>query len=188
MLVDRLRERGVTVLVTHEPGGTHLGDQLRQLVLVRDDLQIVPRAEALLMNASRAQLVEQIIQPALERGEVVVSDRFADSTLAYQGSGRGLDTHDLNSVISFATAGLRPDMTMLLDLPVGVGLARKEAQPGWNRFEDEALMFHERVRTAYAALARAEPERWFCLDGLRPPEELAEDVWRVVAQKLGVAS
>jgi dTMP kinase len=134
LLVERVRAHGVAVCATHEPGGTPLGDQLRPLVLAREDLQFFPRAEALLMCTSRAQLVEQVIQPALASGEVVICDRFADSTLVYQGAGRGLNMQALASVISFATAGLQPDMTILLDLPVNVGLARKHSQPtGWNR-------------------------------------------------------
>jgi dTMP kinase len=181
-----LRSRGVPVLATHEPGGTLLGDQLRELLLSRGDPQLSARAEALLMNASRAQLVEQVIRPALERGEVVVCDRFADSTLAYQGAGRGLDVPALESVISFATAGLEPDMTMLLDLPVRAGLARKHARPGWNRFEDESLAFHERVRAAYRAMATANPRRWRCFDASGPPDELADRIWATVAARMGL--
>src|SRR5918911_508672 len=150
-LVARLRARGLGVLATHEPGGTPLGDQLRELVLMRDDLRLSARAEALLMNASRAQLVEQVIRPALDRGQVVVCDRFADSTLAYQGYGRGLDIAALRAMISFATANLQPDMTILLDLPVAAGLERKHAQSAWNRFEAETRAFHERVRAGYLA-------------------------------------
>ena len=149
------------VCFTHEPGGTPLGDQVRQLVLLRDDLQVVPRAEALLMCTSRAQLVEQVIRPALARGEVVVCDRFADSSLAYQGAGRGLDMQALASVISFATAGLQPDMTILLDLPVEIGLERKHAQQaGWNRFEGEALAFHEKLRDGFLTLAASVAIPW----------------------------
>lgn len=187
MLAERLQARGVRVCATHEPGGTRLGDQLRRLVLLRDDLQIVARAEALLMCASRAQLVQELIQPALARGEVVVCDRFADSTLAYQGAGRGLDMQALSSVISFATAGLQPEMTTLLDLPVEIGLARKHTQQaGWNRFEAEALAFHARVRDGYRALAAREPRRWHCFDGTRPVETLAEEIWRVVSARMGL--
>jgi dTMP kinase len=185
LLVEKLAARGVSVCTTHEPGGTPLGDQMRQVVLLRDDLQIVARAEALLMCTSRAQLVEQVIRPALDRGEVVVCDRFADSTLVYQGAGRGLDMQALASVISFATAGLQPDLTVLLDLPVEVGLARKHTQQaGWNRFEAEALAFHSGVRDGYLALARSEPWRWHCFDGERPVDELAEDIWRAVDARL----
>jgi dTMP kinase len=127
-----------------------------------------------------------VIGPALARGEVVVCDRFADSTLVYQGAGRGLDMQALASVISFATAGLQPDMTFLLDLPVEIGLARKHTQPaGWNRFEAEALAFHSRVREGYHTLAKTEPERWHCYDGLQPADRLSEEIWRVIAARLG---
>lgn len=174
------------MVATHEPGGTELGSEVRQLLLARDELAIVPRAEALLMNASRAQLVEDVIRPALERGEVVISDRFADSTLAYQGAGRGLDMHVLNSVISFATAGLKPDMTLLLDVPVEVGLARKSAQGGSNRFEAEAVAFHERIRAAYHALAKADPTRWHCFDGGEAPDQIANTIWSAVSARMGL--
>ena len=136
------------------------------------------------MNASRAQLVEKVIRPALERGEVVVCDRFADSTLAYQGAGRGLDATQLASVISFATAGLEPDVTMLLDVPVEVGLARKHAQEEGNRFEDEALAFHGRVREAYLELANANPARWHCFDARVDPAAVADEIFQVIASKL----
>ena len=174
------------MLLTHEPGGTPLGNELRRLLLARYELDISSRAEALLMNAARAQLVEEVIRPALERGEVVISDRFADSTLAYQGAGRGLDLHTLESVICFATAGLKPDMTLLLDVDVEVGLARKHAQGGSNRFEAEALLFHERVRAGFHALARAEPSRWHCVDGLESPDRIADKIWSAVAARMGL--
>jgi dTMP kinase len=150
-------------------------------------VHIVTRAEPLLMCTSRAQLVEQVIQPALARGEVVVCDRFADSTLAYQGAGRGVDMQALASVISFATAGLQPDMTTLLDLPVEIGLARKHTQQaGWNRFEAEALAFHSRVRAGYQALAQREPRRWHCFDGTQTVDALAEEIWHAVAARMGL--
>lgn len=187
LLVDRLCARDVSVCATHEPGGTPLGDQLRQLALLRADLGVVARAEALLMCTSRAQLVEHVIQPALASGAVVICDRFADSTLVYQGAGRGLSMQALASVISFATADLKPDMTILLDVPVDVGLARKHSQQaGWNRFEAEEREFHLRVRNGYLALARTEPQRWRCLDGGKPPDELSEEIWREVAPRLGL--
>lgn len=187
LLVERLRAHGLAVCATHEPGGTALGDQVRQLVLVRNDLHVVPRAEALLMNSSRAQLCEEVLRPALERGEVVVCDRFADSTLVYQGAGRGVDPGALAAVISFATNDLRPDLTILLDLPVDVGLARKHRQvEGWNRFEAEAVAFHTRVRAGYDALAKAEPDRWYCFDAGKAPDELANQIWELVGGRLGV--
>ena len=187
-LAARLRQHGYTVLATHEPGGTPLGTALRNILLARDDLGPTSRVEALLMNASRAQLVETVIRPAMQRGEIVVSDRFADSTLAYQGAGRGLDRQELGSVISFATAGLQPDMTILLDVPVEVGLARKHAQEQLNRFEAEAHAFHTRVRAAYRALADADPARWRCFNGTQAPELLEEHIWRAVEQRLGASS
>lgn len=186
LLAHRLRAVGQTVLETREPGGTPLGDQLRHLLLVRDDLKTVARAEALLMCAARAQHVDGVLKPALARGEVVVCDRFSDSTLAYQGHGRGLDLDQLRAVLNFATAGLEPDMTILLDLPVEAGLARKEAQAAWTRFEAEKLAFHERIREGYLMLAAAAPQRWVCLDAQKPPDWLADEVWQRVAQRLGI--
>jgi dTMP kinase len=147
-----------------------------------------PRAEALLMNASRAQLIDNVIRPALDRGDVVVCDRFGASTLVYQGAGRNLDIQSLSTVISFATAGLQPDLTVLLDLPVEVGLARKNNREEWNRFEAETREFHERVRQAYLALARADPRRWHCFDGGRPAAELAQEIQARVAAHMGLQS
>ena len=186
MLAARLRDEGLPVLETREPGGTPLGEEVRQLLLTRDELSVVGRAEALLMNASRAQLVESVIRPALERGNVVVCDRFADSTLAYQGAGRGLGMDALAPVISFATAGLQPEVTLLLDVPVEVGLSRKHAQDQHNRFEAEAVAFHTRVREAYLGMAAASPSRWHVLDGCLPLETLSAQIWSVVAARLGL--
>jgi dTMP kinase len=186
LLAHRLRAVGLVVLETREPGGTPLGDQLRHLLLVRDDLKTVARAEALMMCTARAQLVQTVIRPALDKHEIVVCDRFGDSTLAYQGYGRGLELDQLRAVIDFATAGLEPDMTILLDLPVAAGLARKEAQAAWTRFEAETLAFHERIREGYLALAAAEPDRWVCLDARKPPDQIADDIWQRVSHKLGM--
>jgi dTMP kinase len=183
-LAARLREHRLPVVETHEPGGTPLGAELRQLLLLRGDLDVSARAEALLMNASRAQLVERVIGPALQRGEIVVCDRFSDSTLAYQGAGRGLNRQALASVISFATAGLQPEMTILLDLPVEVGLARKHSQAEANRFEAETVAFHERVRSAFLTLAAAEPGRWHCFDATRDPDVLSEHIRALVRSKI----
>ena len=185
-LAERLRACGYTVLTTHEPGGTQLGGELRRLLLDRQELQIGARAEALLMNASRAQLVESVIRPALEQGEVVVCDRFADSTLAYQGAGRGLNEQHLTSVISFATAGIQPDMTMLLDVPVEVGLARKQAQNQRNRFEEETIAFHKSVRAAYLALAAENPARWRCFDATQSADRLSDAIWGAVVERMGI--
>jgi dTMP kinase len=163
-----LRERGRPVVLTHEPGGTPLGDEIRRIVLhmrgMSDDLD--PRADALLYAAGRAQHVERVIRPALERGEWVVCARYLDSSLAYQGAGYGNDMADLRRLQSFATAGLLPDLTLLLDVPVEVGLERTRRRAEWNRFEDtEELAFFEQVRAAYLRLAAEEPDRFRVIDG-----------------------
>lgn len=186
LLRERLARAGYQVLATREPGGTPLGDRLRALVLGRDEVLPTHRTEALVMCAARAQLVETVIRPALEAGAVVLCDRYADSTLAYQGYGRGVDLHQLRAVLSFATAGLWPDLTMLLDVPVEQGLARKRRQDvvtvagEWTRFESEALQFHERVRAGYQHLAQQDPARWRILDATYPVAALSEAIWRAV--------
>ena len=186
MLADRLKTFGLGVVLTREPGGSPGAEAIRHVILSGAAKPLGPHAEAILFAAARDDHVRQVIRPALVAGHWVISDRFADSTLVYQGSGRGLDIDDLSSVISFATAGLRPDMTILLDLPVEIGLARKHAPDGegWNRFEAEALAFHSRVRDGYRALANREPARWRCLDGLQSAEKLADEIWRLVAKRM----
>jgi len=166
-LAEWLRGRGIKTDLTAEPGGTTLGDEVRRLVLhlrdVSDDLD--PRADALLFAAARAQHVTRRIRPALERGEWVVCARFSDSSLAYQGYGYGNDPDELRRIQAFATGGLLPDLTVLIDVPVEVGLRRKR-RGAWNRFEDtEDAAFHERVRLGYLELAAAEPERFRVVDG-----------------------
>lgn len=205
-LVDRLRGEGYEVVPVHEPGGTDLGVDVRALLVRRGGSPIVPVAEALLFSACRAQLVAEVVRPALERGAIVVADRFADSTLAYQGAGRGLDLAQLQSLIEIATADLAPDLTILLDVPTELGLARlrsggKRANgpqsqltffeeiklpEGWNRFEDEEAAFHQRVREAYLDLARRGPERWLVIDATLPTDEVAEALWQAVAERVGI--
>jgi dTMP kinase len=166
-LGEWLRSRGVPTLVTREPGGTPLGDEVRRLVLhlrdVSDDLD--PRADALLYAASRAQHTARVIQPALERGEHVVCARYLDSSLAYQGAAYGIDAEAMWQLQRFATYGLLPDLTVLIDVPVEVGLRRKR-RGEWNRFEDtQGVAFFEAVRQAYLDLAAAEPQRYRVVDG-----------------------
>ena len=186
LLVAWLEDRGVDVLATREPGGTPAGDRIRDILLSSTACPITPEAEALLFSASRAQLVREVIRPHLERGGIVVCDRFADSTLAYQGYGRGLDLDMLQVITYFATGGLVPDITFLLDIPVEEGLARKRRhQEEWNRMEQEVLTYHERVRAGYLALAAQEPERWYVLDARQAVSELQERIREVVARKLG---
>jgi dTMP kinase len=167
-LAEWLRGRGVPVVLTHEPGGTPLGEEIRRIVLhmrgMSDDLD--PRADALLYAAGRAQHVARVIRPALERGEWVVCARYADSSLAYQGAGYGNDMFDLRRLQDFATFGLRPDLTLLLDVSVEVGLERTRRRAQWNRFEDtEGTAFFEQVRAAYLQLADDEPDRIKIVDG-----------------------
>jgi dTMP kinase len=166
-LGEWLRSRGEAVVVTREPGGTPLGDEIRRLVLhlrdVSDDLD--PRADALLYAAARAQHTARVIRPALERGDHVVCARYLDSSLAYQGAGYGNDPIEMRRLQEFATYGLLPNVTVLIDVPVEIGLGRKRAGE-WNRFEDtKDISFFETVRQAYLDLAAAEPERFRVVDG-----------------------
>lgn len=163
-----LRELDRTVVLTQEPGGTPLGEEIRRIVLhmrgMSDDLD--PRADALLYAAGRAQHVERVIRPALGRGEWVVCARYLDSSLAYQGAGYGNDMTELRRLQEFATGGLLPDLTLLLDVPVAVGLERTRRRAEWNRFEDtEEVAFFEQVRAAYLRLAAEEPDRFRVIDG-----------------------
>ena len=167
-LADWLRGRGIDTVLTHEPGGTPLGEEVRRIVLhmrgMSDDLD--PRADALLYAAGRAQHVARVIRPALDRGAWVVCARYADSSLAYQGAGYGNDMDELRRLQDFATGGLWPDLTILLDLPVEVGLERTRRRAEWNRFEDtEEVAFFERVRNAYLGFAENEPGRYEIVDG-----------------------
>lgn len=170
-----LRERGEEVVQTFEPGATALGRRLRELLLHQTDTAIDARAELFLYLADRAQHVEAVIRPALEREAWVLCDRFTDATVAYQGYGRGLDREQLEPACSWA-AGLEPHRTFLLDLEVSRGLARAGRVGAHDRIEREAAVFHERVRSGYLAIAAAEPHRVRVLDGDRSPEELLAEV------------
>ncbi|MDA8237026.1 MAG: dTMP kinase [Chloroflexi bacterium] len=167
---------GREAVLVREPGGTPAGERIRAILMDRDEssVRLTQRADALLFMAARAQLVERVVRPALERGAVVVSDRYLDSTLAYQGFGGRLGVEELLPVGRFATGGLRPDLTVLFDVPVEVGLARKTAAET-TRFEahfDRA--YHERVRAGYLALAAADPDRWIVVDATAPEADVLE--------------
>ena len=174
LLVDALGEDAVAV---REPGGTEVGERIRA-VLKDPELTIGPHAEALLFAAARAELAAQVVRPALEHGRVVVSDRFVDSSLAYQGGARGLGTAAVARVNDWATEGLKPDLTIFLELPAHDAAARSPHED--DRFEAEGAGLQERVRLAYEELAAAEPERWKRIDAARPPEQVHADVLRVV--------
>ncbi|WP_082043701.1 dTMP kinase [Mobilicoccus massiliensis] len=177
-LVTSLRARGRAVVVTREPGGTPLGGRIRELLLHGD--AIAPRAEALLFAADRAQHVETLIRPALERGEVVVTDRYVDSSIAYQGAGRDLDAEQIAGLSRWATGGLVPDLTVLLDVSPRTGLERRSGRAA-DRMETEAEDFHTRVREHFLDLAAADPARYLVLDAAAPRDELA----RAVAERVG---
>jgi dTMP kinase len=185
-LVEVLRQEGYPVLMTREPGGTAIGDQIRSVLFDMQNTDMRPRTEILLFQASRAQLVEQVIRPCLGRGEVVVCDRYADSTLAYQGYGHRVDLDELRRVVNFATGGLKPDLTLLLDVEVEVGLKRKVAASEWNRLDAYDLDFHRRVRQGYHEMARAEPERWVVIDAGQPPEAVQAALREVVLGRLKI--
>lgn len=168
-LAERLRDMGHDVLITREPGGTPIGDQIRAVVHDVQNVEMTHETEFLLYSASRAQHVRQLIQPHLERGGTVLCDRFADSSMAYQGYGRELDLEMIGCITRFATGGLSPDLTIYLDLPVEVGLRRKQsahaAQAGeWNRLDQQTMDFHRRVREGYLKMGQADPERWLVVD------------------------
>lgn len=173
------------VLLTREPGGTEISEQIRHILHDLHNKTMQPRAEILLYSAARAQLVGEKIRPHLAAGGIVLSDRYADSTMAYQGYGHGLDLETLRLITTFATDNLKPDLTLLFDLDPEVGLIRRQASGGeWNRLDDYALAFHQRVREGYLELARAEPERWVILDAAQEAQILQIDVQKVVTKKL----
>lgn len=172
VLYRRLLKMGIPALLTHEPGGTPLGKQLRRWL--KGEGEIDPQTELLLFNASRAQLVSRVIRPALEKGTVVICDRFADSTTVYQGYGRGLDFALIEAVNNIATQGLRPDLTVLLDVTVEQGLDRKSLR---DRFEREEAAFHQRVRQGYLEMAKREPGRWLVIDASLPRKEITRLIW-----------
>ena len=184
-LAEFLREKGYDVLVTREPGGTSVGDQIRDVLMNMKNVSIVPQTEILLFQAARAQHVAEILRPALEKGQIVICDRFGDSTLAYQGYGHQTDIRTLQYLIHFATGGLTPDLTLLLDIPVSKGFERKiKNESEWNRLDAYEKAFHERVREGYLQLAREEPERWQIIDASQGKDRVQEEMRKLVLQKI----
>lgn len=182
-LATALREAGWSVVATREPGGTPLGQALRQWLLDHP-FSLSPRTELLLYLAARAQHVESLIRPALEAGHIVLCSRFSDSTLAYQGGGLGLEEGWIRRLDAFATGGLRPDLTILLDLPPEEGLRRIAARESLDRVESRRLEFHRRVRATFLRLAQEEPERFLVLDATQPAEVLHRLIWQGVVPRL----
>lgn len=187
LLAEHLRSAGLEVVTTREPGGTPLCEAIRGLLQFDAGGESpCPAAETLLFCASRAQLVANVIRPALERGAWVLSDRFYDSTYAYQGYGRGYDIAALRAIIEFAIDGVRPDLTFLLDAGVDAGMeriaARVAAGGKVDRFEQEKADFHQRVRDGFMALAGVEPARWRVIDSTHPTEEVASRIWEIASE------
>lgn len=184
-LADTLTQAGYSVLLRREPGGTAIGEQIRAVISDLKNTDMVKRTEILLFQASRAQLVEQIIRPHLAQGDLVLCDRYADSTLAYQGYGYQLFAPEtLAPIIQFATGGLKPDLTLLFDLDVEEGLRRRAKGGEWNRLDALDLEFYQRVRAGYLSMAGAEPERWVTIDAGSPAEEVEMAVRQVVLDRL----
>ena len=185
LLASALREEGRDIVTTREPGGTEIGDQIRAVIMNMKNKAMDPRTELLLFNASRAQLVEELIRPSLAAGKVIPCDRYADSTMAYQGYGHGLDKDELRRLLNFATGGLKPDLTLLFDISAEAGLKRRLSNHDeWNRMDDYALQFHERVRGGFLELAAADPERWVVIDADRDPGVIHAEVLDIVKRKL----
>ncbi len=184
LLSEALTAAGYNVLTVREPGGTPISEQIRDVVHSLRNREMSDRAECLLYNAARAQLVDQVILPHLERGGIVLCDRYADSTAAYQGYGRGLDLTAVKNVIAFATQSLKPDVTFYLDIDVETGIERRKRGGEWNRLDDQALEFHRRVRAGYLQMVAGEPERWVKINAARSVEEIQAEVVAVVMRRL----
>ena len=180
-LYKRLSKLAIPTLLTHEPGVTALGKKIARWLKWGWDIDISPIAELLLFNTSRAQLITEVIKPNLESGKVVISDRYADSTTAYQSYGRGLDLAMVKAVNNAAIQGLRPDLTVLLDIPAEAGLARKKDKRQ-DRFEREDIAFHQRVREGYLKLAANEPQRWLVVDASQSKAKVEQIIWQRVSQ------
>jgi dTMP kinase len=181
LLAQRLRGEGRAVVESVEPGGTPIGQQIRRILLDPANKELAPTAELLLMFAARAQNVEQWILPALQQGHIVISDRFTDSSIAYQGAGRGLGRDRVLELDRIACRGVVPDLTICIDLDTETGLARALARGGMEtRLEEQAIEFHHKVREAYHELARSEPQRFRLIDGRGTPDAIAAKVWEQV--------
>ena len=183
-LVEYLREQGHTVFPTREPGGTSISEQIRDILHDLKNAEMHPRTETLLYQAARAQIFEQVIKPRLSAGEIVISDRYFDSTIAYQGYGHQQNLDEVRALVKYATGGLTPDLTVLLDLDVEVGLARKKGDKDWNRMDAKTVEFHKRVRAGYLEMVKAEPKRWIVVNSDQSWETVQEGLKRVIVGRL----
>jgi dTMP kinase len=190
LLSEYLEEKGYPVLATREPGGTSIGNQIRAILLAPHNADMLPASEALLFSAARAQIVHQVIRPHLAQGHIVLCDRYADSTMAYQGYGHGLELEMLRAITALATGGLKPDLTVYLDIDVEGGLQRKLAahkmgNAEWNRIDRQVAAFHRRVREGYLKMAAGEPDRWLLIDATQHLEAIQASIRAGVEAKLG---
>jgi len=183
-LVEYLREKGHVVFPTREPGGTSISEQIRDVLHDLKNAEMHPRTETLLYQAARAQIVEQVIKPRLADGEIVISDRYYDSTIAYQGYGHQQDLEQIRALVKYATGGLVPDLTVLLDLDIEVGLKRKKKGDEWNRMDAYTVEFHRRVRAGYLKMIEKEPERWVVVNAERKWDDVQAELRRVIENKL----
>jgi dTMP kinase len=187
-LVEYLREKGYIVFPTREPGGTSIGEQIREVIHDMKNMEMHPRTETLLYQAARAQIVEQVIKPRLADDEIVISDRYYDSTIAYQGYGHQQDLEQVRALVKYATGGLVPDLTVLLDVDIEEGLKRKKKDNEWNRLDAYTVEFHQRVRNGYHDMAKAEPNRWVVIDAGQKWDDVQEEVRKVILDKLKLTS
>jgi dTMP kinase len=180
-LVEYLREKGHTVFPTREPGGTTISEQIRDILHDLKNAEMHPRTETLLYQAARAQIVEQVIKPRLAVGEIVISDRYYDSTIAYQGYGHQQNLDEVRALVKYATGGLTPDLTILLDLDVEIGLKRKtQNEMEWNRMDAYTVEFHQRVRRGYLELVKQEPQRWIVVNSDQKWDDVQAELKKVI--------
>lgn len=182
-LYRTLSQLSIPAILIHEPGGTPLGERVRYLLKQACQIPVSPLTELLLFNASRSQMVQDVIQPGLRETKIVICDRFTDSTIAYQSYGRGLDINIVKEINQIAARDLKPDLTFLLDVPPDVGLSRKKAEKN-DRFEQEALVFHQRVREGFLKMASEDTQRWTLIDATLPRSEVARHIWNKVSPLL----
>ena len=187
LLAERLRSMGCGVRTLREPGGTPIGEEIRHTLKHSPaNHAMTPEAELLLMNASRAQLVREVIRPALTSGKIVLCDRFYDSTMAYQGYGQGLGREVVETIHRVVLGAFKPDLTLILDLPVEAGLGRAEARGTVNRYERMDSAFHQRLRQGFQDIAKREPDRCLVIDATQPADTVAEAVAEAVRSRLSV--
>lgn len=187
LLVEHLQAREHAVIYTREPGGTEISEQIRQVILSTRNKAMQREAEVLLFSAARAQIVAELIRPALAAGKIIICDRYADSTMAYQGYGLGLDLDALRAITRFATGGLVPDLTFYVDVPAEIGLARRH-RGETNRLDQKDVAYHARVRDGYLALAKAEPQRFVVVDGTRTIDAVQQEIRARMLQELNMAT